>query len=1024
MTDLILLPSTTYTPQPPQGRRGVHSLNTIIEEGPEDSRMAHPSVNRRRNRKSVKINQWLSPLSDHFPTPRGFHFLPAPIVPSTPSAVSDDCDAEETSSETSSSIPSSRMSNQQESIVTDATDFDDLSDFEDDDRVRKEQLRANGIARQHGSRSSRNSRNSQRVSKASIEPRKGLTPLVIPAKRDSPTETWSGDPSLRKKIASPVAPTPSSKVELPPVQLAFMQAQQASEVPTVSAPPSLDGSLNSEELAAISAPPTPIIRGNDDDAEGWAGVQLQPGALATLQALSRGDEVLDEEENQVIEVPQEEMSEMRQQPARLITNVRPTSMALVTVQQRSLAGLTKLEIPSPGGFFSELSSASRNTWHIPSIPGDDVGPPTSTTAEQFYKTPWNKTDPLPPPPPRSLHMEHTNHTSTIVEQVVEMPQDPSEDLPTAFRIQPTPEPITARKVPPAFPPNSARAFPARPYEPETPGQPSSPVDATEIVVDHDPDYARQQRDMTLSHLDRTELWLMAQRAYLNGVIWPREEHEKEDAKDGLEEIPAVPLKDVEVKEPEPETSTAQKKKTVRFSEAIQSTGNPKQLPSKLARQESAYYRSFMDFIIRSRQQDAFVHRLPRFEALQAQRVSLGEAHRNQLLGKHQLSAVPESAKKRMSANVARGDDVLVDDPEKLRADKEREALGQMAMATWHVAATKLLNGGQLVSAPVAKHLARLARQSSHTPAGPRDRARILDLGGQGACDWAWHAALKYPNAKVYTVTTKVIRQLSNSNIRGPPNHRQVAVERLTRLPFADGHFEVVSARELHSILKFAGENGEDEWEACLAECERVLKPGGYLDFSVLDSDIINAGPRGLARSVEFGFALKTLGYDPTPSRLFLGRLSRAGFEGVRRAWVCLPVGPKPTPASSSSGAPPSPRDPETGLPVRTLHLEAMVSGSADGAAAATGLAASWAWERWLLRAGAERAAGELRLAGESVGDGEVGSGGLIAADAVHGVIEEGRRVGAAFRMLRGYARKSRARAEGMGVISMMLDAEI
>jgi SAM-dependent methyltransferase len=303
----------------------------------------------------------------------------------------------------------------------------------------------------------------------------------------------------------------------------------------------------------------------------------------------------------------------------------------------------------------------------------------------------------------------------------------------------------------------------------------------------------------------------------------------------------------------------------------------------------------------------------------------------------------------------------------------------------------------------------------------RDRARILDLGGQGACDWAWHAALKYPNTKVYTVTTKGIRQLSNSNIRGPPNHRQVAVERLARLPFADNQFDLVSARELHSILKFVGENGEDEWEACLAECSRVLKPGGYLEFSVLDSDIINAGPRGLAKSVEFGFTLKTLGYDPNPTRMFLGRLDRAGFEGIRRAWLCLPMGPKPKSATAASRSGPSAAvDPETGLPGATVELEAMVTGSADAAAAITGLAAGWSWERWLLRTKAEKLAGERRLADIVAAAGGVREAAKGIAG-VHAIVEEGRAVGAAFRLLRGYARKP---TTAMGVISMVLDTDI
>ncbi|RAL62760.1 hypothetical protein DID88_004602 [Monilinia fructigena] len=116
-------------------------------------------------------------------------------------------------------------------------------------------------------------------------------------------------------------------------------------------------------------------------------------------------------------------------------------------------------------------------------------------------------------------------------------------------------------------------------------------------------------------------------------------------------------------------------------------------------------------------------------------------------------------------------------------------------AAWNVTATKLLNGGRLIAAPIAKRLARLSSMGPTINGTPRDRARILDLGGQATCDWAWHCATEYPNCKVYTVTTKALRQLSNSNIRGPKNLRQVAVDRLVKLPWKDNQFDLVSARE-------------------------------------------------------------------------------------------------------------------------------------------------------------------------------------------------------------------------------------
>ncbi|KAI1467337.1 uncharacterized protein F4812DRAFT_429168 [Daldinia caldariorum] len=991
MPELVLLPSTTYQPPSPSlARRPGRSLNTIMEEESEGSQK-RVSRNRGRNQpgsSNEKIVQWLSPRSDHFPTPRGFHFLSAPILPESPSATS----AEESNSPSiSSSDPWNRVS-----ISTDVTEFDDIYDVSDEEDTRRTS-RMSSVRRWNSSRNTM----LRQASVSSSASHRALPPLVIPAQQNQDVQNLSGKLEF-KMFTSPIPPTPPPKVEMSPAVMSYLKAQQSQEVPTISAPPSLDGSLSSDQMAALSAPPTPVIGEESMDTVDWSGVQLQPAALATLQALSGSEDNESEyHAEQVIEVTEERRPEMSQQTPHLLTTMARPALRLSARQQQSLNGLTRLDIPSPGGFFSGLSPQTRHTWHLPSMTPDDVAPPTSTTAEQFYRVPWNEPAPrmpilpaasvLPPPPPRPERFAAAPLPSMPVEQIVEIRGTMSDGIPTArpailehvveARADLTEDVLTARRIEQREPlsPLAAHLEPYSPHE---------DITATEIVANYDAEYVKKQQEAALSNLDRTESWLMAQKAYLKGIL--PEEELKPEAEAEMESTHVEEPK----KEPEPAvTSAIQKKKTVHFSEIDVKTNIPKTLPPKIARQESAYYRAFQDYIIRSRSQDPFVHRLPRFEALQAQRISLREVHRNQLLGKYQLSVMPQSAKKRMSANVARGDDIIIDDPEKLKKDKEHEAWAQMSMANWHVGATKALNGGRLFSAPIAKRLARLSRMG-----GAKDRARILDLGGQATCDWAWHCAIMYPNTKVYTVTTKAIRQLSNSNIRGPPNHRQVAVSRLTKLPFPDAHFDLVSARELHSILKFIGENGEDEWDSCLAECMRVLKPGGYLEFSVLDSDITNAGPVGLAKSVEFGFTLKTLGYDPSPTRMFLGRLHRSGFDEVRRAWVCLPMGADPAVRRNRKFA----RD-SNGIE-RPLELEAMVSGSTEAAAPTAGLAGSWAWERWLLRCEMEKVASEGRLGFLETEAPEMREAGKCL-DGVYEIVEEGRRCGSGFRMLNGYARK-------------------
>lgn len=920
MATLDLLPATTYSPpSPAQARKTNKTLNTIMEDDEESQRNSMMMERRRsQEQKASRTAQWLSPLSDHFPTPRGNHFMSAPIPEST-----DSSDNESIVSPTPSSAPWTRTS-----FTTEATDFDDLYDVSsDEDSRRKSSVRRRSATRQN-TRANRSSVDSI-TSKTS---RNSLPVLAIPSQGDP----WPGVEAF-KKLTSPIPPTPPPKVPMSPALFSYLQSQ---EVPSSSAPPSLDGSLSSDQLAAMSVPPTPEIGSvNGDDGDQWGnGVQLQPDAMATLQALSGDQSYEQHHPEQVIELEQAPRAaapvrEMQQTLPPLTTNIhRNNSVVLSPEGQRSLASLTKLEIPSPGGFFSTLSHSARHTWHLVPCTPESAAPPSSTTAEHFYKTPWSSSAPVE----RILEVSETSDCM-------------SEGLPTA-----------------------------RPYLPQQKSdetiRAAAPVVEEEIVADEMISEPLKLGNIPVENIDRTGMWLAAQSSYLAELINPTEERDDEAAL--LQRNASIRSQRKEVVEVVDEAPSPPRK-TVRFSEIPTSAVVACPLP-KADQQESAYYRAFQGFVTRSRYRDTFTHRIPRFEAMQTQRVVFPASHRAQLLGKYQLSVVPSSPKRRMSANVARGDEIAPENPEKFKRDKEAEAFNQMAPATWNVMAMKLLNGGRLIAAPVAKRLARLSSMGPKMDGTPRDRARILDLGGQATCDWAWHCASEYPNTKVYTVTTKALRQLSNSNIRGPKNHRQIAVDRLVKLPFNDNQFDLISAREIYSILKQNGENGQDEWDSCLKECMRVLKPGGYLEFSIMDSDIVNAGPQGLAKSVEFGFNLNTLGYDPQPTKLFLGRLKKAGFVGVKRAWTFLPMGAKIEEKVVN-------RD-SMGVEVK-LELEAMVSGSTENAASVCGIVGAWAWEKWLLRCKLQTVGTEAKI------------------DGVQDIIEEGRACGAGWRTVSGWARK-------------------
>jgi SAM-dependent methyltransferase len=823
----------------------------------------------------------------------------------------------------------------------------------------------------------------------------------------------------------------------------------------------------------MSSPATPLL-----SPAAALEVRLEPAALATLRALSGeedaegvsnirsvasddsdDDDLSIESEDQGIIAIALEQSPPRTATLRLMTQLgggRNSMPAVGSAPASAASGasglgeLTKLEIPSPNTFFAGLTSGSRHTWNAgqPASATPGASSPSSGAAERFYLAPWEVAAAMEPSATATSQYRKLWTSGPPVEHVVEVPAAVEDGA----------------NEPTARPPTTAVRVPDVPLA--SPGLRSNGdgLEAIEIILEADPVQARQQQSVALAQLDRMETWLAAQRAYLPTMMGPmdhveesdtNEEEEEDDSADFYRQAMAAtppallppppfrmssgnnqptdkPLPSLPSKEEvaaaaaaaaaaavtTSSSSAPARKKSVRFSAAAKPAAAaaaaaaannakvPRELPATPYRQESAYYRAFVEHMIRQRAGDAYVHRQPRFEALQAQRATLRESHRRQLLGKFQLSVVPQSERqRRLSANVARGDDEPAspsdDDVARVRREQEAEAAEQMAASLWAVSAARMLAGGRLVRAPAAA--ARLARVSHMAPGPdstpPRDRARILDLGGQASCDWAWHCAYAYPHTKIYTVTTRAARRLANSNMRGPPNHRTLAVDKLSRLPFADASFDLVSARELHALLKASGASGEDEWDACLAEVMRVLKPGGYLDFSLLDSDMISPGPRGLAKSVEFGFALKTLGYDPAPTRAFLGKLARAGFAEVRRAWTCLPMGPRP-------GA----------CPMGVSPVDPAAADNGSAVAAVAGLAASWSWERWLLRAETEKLASERQLcAAETATSGDaVRDAAARCLGDVHAIVDEGRACGAAWRMLAGWARKP---AAGEGVVA-------
>ena len=814
--------------------------------------------------------------------------------------------------------------------------------------------------------------------------------LVIP----SPSY-W---PTVQKQ--HPISPPRPPKIPISPAAL-FMLSH---DLPTPSNPPSLNGSLDSDPLAATSAPVTPDenlhpksgdiwgqvdaahrqsggnkvnrpqLRVRIDDGSGLyhgsgfspedyisvhdfaidaqqdysdspvptleeissdVGVQLPPAALDTLQHLS-------------LEVPEfaspteseKEMEEVFPAP------VRPSSADMTPMSQTSDYSISRLSIPSPGGFFASLGSNARHTWCVNEPVPVSAVPPSSTTAEQFYRCPWNKESPM------------------TIEQVVEVDDDDTDGPPTARQIPP--RPVEETPSPESRSSGEVHQF------------------ATVVPVnDHDDNYEQAIQESAEKSLDRTSVWLAAQTSYMASL---RETYPASEV--GLSTGKTLERSSSHARN---DSLEAPMKKAVKFLES-EITKRERSMTKAPGEGDSIYYHAFQHIKRQSSRIDPFRHRHTRSDSFQAARFSLPHEHIAQLQGKFKITTVNRPAPQRPISLMPGKEATAESSAEKevfARVERERQALEQVSASVWVIEAAKYLSGGRLVNSPAVHWLSKAPSLKDIKGCKIRTFPRVLDLGGQPSADWGWHCSREYPSAKVYTASTT--DPLLSPTVRGPHNYRLDTVPSLYTLPYPNNHFSAISARTLFSHLRVDVHQGlhMDEYDLCLQECLRCLKPGGYLEFFLMDSEVVNAGSRGTAVSVEFGFNLKTRGYDPLPTKSFLGRLRRAGFDDIKRAWTFLPMG---TPTKEQhilpETPPPNVSTFEDGLENGTRRVEAVQGpvGSTADAAYMAGLVGSWAWEQWMVKLQTEM--GKEKL-----------------LEGVAEVLEEGKWTGAGWRCLSGWARK-------------------
>jgi hypothetical protein len=227
---------------------------------------------------------------------------------------------------------------------------------------------------------------------------------------------------------------------------------------------------------------------------------------------------------------------------------------------------------------------------------------------------------------------------------------------------------------------------------------------------------------------------------------------------------------------------------------------------------------------------------------------------------------------------------------------ETQADGLSAMANLRFGAlmtSKWLSFGRVIFSP------------AHFELNDPEHDRILVIDGLGK-DWSYYCALTYPEATVYNLGPGQPSTTTTTTANAPEpwstlsNHCHFNQNSLgDTFPFPKGFFACV-------VLRFPSAVPTSVHRSVVSECKRVLRPGGFLELSVLDLDLVNMGNR--ARRAVRGLKVKMQVADEDVSLRnisdeIMGLIGMKGFTECNRCFVGVPVaGTLPNPEQTDAAA--------------------------------------------------------------------------------------------------------------------------
>ncbi|KAL6863245.1 hypothetical protein ACO1O0_003490 [Amphichorda felina] len=175
--------------------------------------------------------------------------------------------------------------------------------------------------------------------------------------------------------------------------------------------------------------------------------------------------------------------------------------------------------------------------------------------------------------------------------------------------------------------------------------------------------------------------------------------------------------------------------------------------------------------------------------------------------------------------------------------------------------------------------------------GSLKRPSILVIDGLGNDDWSFYAAETYPAATFYNLSPRAPLPTDTPSSPSsfpltPPNHHQIQfVSHMQKFPFAPQSFTSV-------VYRFPVAAPESHYRNILSEARRVLKPGGYLELSILDVDLNNMGTHGRRAVRQLKENIHMANPDislASTADLIVRLIGKAGFYDVKAARVGVPV---------------------------------------------------------------------------------------------------------------------------------------